>query len=120
MSKTVKNITTVKRSRPALTPEARENQLIAKAMNVAEQQLDNGTASSQIICHYLKLGTVKAQLELERERKEIELIKAKASAMASNERIEKLYAEALNAMKLYAGAGGEVREEEFDDYDSEY
>ena len=120
MSKTIKNNVSTKRSRPALTPEARENQLIAKAINMAEEQLDNRTASSQVLCHYLKLGTVKAQLELERERKEIELIKAKASAMASNERIEKLYAQALNAMRTYAGIVEDTHEEELDDYDSEY
>ena len=63
--------------RPALTPESREQQLIHLATNLAEQQLRDGTASSQVITHYLKLGTTKAKLELEREQKEMELIKAK-------------------------------------------
>ena len=119
MSKTIKNNTNVKKSRPALTPEARENQLIAKAINMAEEQLDNRTASSQVLCHYLKLGTVKAQLELERERKAIELLKAKANAMASNERMEKLYADALNAMRTYSGQTT-TPEEDYDDEEEEY
>lgn len=92
-----------KRGRPALTPEARENQMIALATNLAEQQLLDGTAKSQVIVHYLKLGTVKAQLELEKNRRENELLSAKTEALKSSKRIEELMDNAIAAMKSYSG-----------------
>ena len=94
----------VKKMRPALTPEARENQMIALAVNLAEQQLRDGTASAQVITHYLKLGDTKAQYEKEQLRLENELLKAKTDMIKSQENSEKLYAEAIKAMKRYSGA----------------
>lgn len=94
-----------RRSRPALTPEARENQLIALAVDVAEEQLRNGTASSQVITHFLKLGTTRAELEKEKLVRENELLRAKAKALDSAEEIKVLYADALKAMRNYAGQG---------------
>lgn len=91
------------KSRPALTPEARENQMISLAENLAEEQLRNGTASTQVIVHYLKLATLKEQLEREKLEKENELLKAKTKAIESSERTEALYAEALQAMRNYSG-----------------
>lgn len=93
----------VKRGRRALTPEARENQMIALATNLAEEQLMNGTASSQVITHFLKLGTVKAQLELEKNRRENELLSAKTEALKSTKHIEELMENAIAAMKSYSG-----------------
>lgn len=93
------------KSRPALTPEARENQLIALAVDVAEEQLRNGTASSQVITHFLKLGTTRAELEKEKLIRENELLRAKAKALDSAEEIKVLYADALKAMRNYAGQG---------------
>lgn len=95
----------VKKSRPALTPEARENQLISLAVGLAEQQLLDGTASSQVITHYLKLGTLKEKLEREKLVKENELLQAKTEAIHSSKRVEELYENALNAMKNYSGGG---------------
>lgn len=100
-----------RRIRPATTPEARENQMISLAEDLAEKQLLEGTASSQVITHYLKLGTTKARLELEREKKEIELITAKTENLQSAKHIEELYMEALNAMRSYGGMGGESDDE---------
>lgn len=91
--------------RPALTPEGRENQMIALAINCAEKQLLEGTASSQVITHYLKLGSTKNQLEMERLRNENELLKAKTKALESAEHLEKLFSEAIAAMKEYRGEG---------------
>lgn len=95
-----------KRMRPALTQEARENQLVYLATNLAEQQLMDGTASSQVITHFLKLGTEKERLERERLTHENELLKAKTEALQSAKRVEELYAQALSAMKSYSGNGG--------------
>lgn len=92
-----------KKRRPAITPEARENQLIALAINEAERQLREGTASSQVITHYLKLGTAKAKLELEILEEQKKLVKAKTEALESSKRIEELYAEAMAAFKEYSG-----------------
>lgn len=92
-----------KRYRPATTPEARENQLIALAADLAEKQIRDGTASSQLITHFLKLGSSREKLEQERLARENELLDAKVEAMASAKRVEELYAQALNAMRSYAG-----------------
>ena len=94
-----------KKMRPALTPEARENQLISLAVDLAEEQLRDKTASSQVITHFLKLGTTKAELEKEKLAKENELLRAKTESIESQKRIEELYAEALNAMRRYNGQG---------------
>lgn len=104
-----------RKMRPGLTPESRENQLIALAMDAAQEQLLTGTASSQVITHFLKLGTTLAQLEKEKLEKENELLKAKTESLQSAKRIEELYYNALNAMKNYSGQGG-VDEDVEDDY----
>ena len=100
--------------RPALTPEARENQLIYLATELAEQQLRDGTASSQVITHYLKLGSSKEKIEKEILEKQKELITARTESLQSAKHIEELYANAINAMKSYSGAGGhDIDEEEY-------
>ncbi len=91
--------------RPALTPEARENQLISLAVDLAEKQLQEGTASSQVITHYLKLGSTKERIEKEILEKQKELISAKTESIKSAQRIEELYNEAINAMRKYSGQG---------------
>lgn len=93
------------KSRPALTPEARENQLISLAVDLAEQQLRDGTASSQVISHYLKLGSTRSSLEKEKLERENELLRAKTESLESAKRIEELYKDALNAMRTYSGMG---------------
>ena len=85
------------------TEKGRENQLIAAAVDLAEKQLRDGTASAQVITHYLKLGTEKEKLELEIKRQEKELIAAKTEALKSAKRVEELYANALSAMRRYSG-----------------
>ncbi len=101
--------------RPALTPEARENQLVSLAINLAEQQLRDGTASSQVITHYLKLGTQKEKLEREKLERENELLRAKTESIASAKRVEELYENALKAMRDYSGQSNIESEEEEDD-----
>jgi chorismate synthase len=91
------------RRRPATTPEAREQQMIALADALAERQLREGTASAQVITHYLKLGTTREQLEQEKLRKENLLREAQIDQMASAARIEELYSKALDAMRSYGG-----------------
>lgn len=93
----------VKNIRPALTPEARENQLISLAVDLAEKQLQEGTASSQVITHYLKLGSTKEKIEKEILEKQKELISAKTESIKSAKRIEELYADAIKAMRSYSG-----------------
>ena len=89
--------------RRATTPEGRENQLVSLAVDLAEQQLRAGTASAQVISHYLKLGSTREQLEQERLRHENELLQAKAGALAATSRIEELIANAITAMRSYTG-----------------
>lgn len=106
---------TANRMRPALTPEARENQMIALAIDLAEKQLMEGTASSQVITHYLKLGSTKERLEKEMMEKQKELIEAKTKNLQSAERIEALYTEAMNAMREYNGSNVQTEEPEDDE-----
>ena len=101
------------RLRPALTPEARENQMISLAMDLVEQRLRDGTASSQETTHFLKAASQKSKLELERLKLENELTAAKTKALANAEEIKVLYEEALKAMRKYGGHG---EEEEYDEY----
>lgn len=102
--------------RPALTPEAREGQMISLAEQLAERQLRDGTASSQVITHYLKRGSTKERIEREILEKQKELITAKTEALKAAKRVEELYANAITAMRRYSGAGNaEVEEIEGDD-----
>lgn len=100
--------------RPALTPEARENQLISLAVDLAEKQLLEGTASSQVITHYLKLGSMREQAEREKLQRENELLIAKVEAIKAADRRDELYREAINAMRRYSGQ--RIDEDEDDDY----
>ncbi len=96
-----------KKIRPALTPEARENRLISLAMDAAEEQLLNGTATAQVIVHYLKLGSTKERIEKEILEKQKALIEAKTETLQSAKRVEELYQNALDAMRNYAGYSGD-------------
>lgn len=98
---------------PGTTPEARESQLIAAAVDLAEKQILAGSASSQVISHYLKLGSTREKLEQERLMQENDLLRAKVEQLASQKRVEELYSDALNAMRSYAGQEPEVDEEEY-------
>ena len=100
--------------RPALTPEARENQLISLAVDLVEQRLRDGTASAQETTHFLKLASRKAKLEAERAELENELIKAKTQSIRDQADIKTLYKEAIAAMRRYSGNGSSSEEE--DDY----
>lgn len=104
--------------RPALTPDARENQLISLAIDLVEQRLLDGTASSQETTHFLKLASRKAKLETERFELENELIKAKTKALHDAADMKALYADAIAAMRRYSGHGSDYEDdEECDDYD---
>jgi hypothetical protein len=91
------------RRRPATTEQGRENQLVSLAVDLVEKQLIDGTASSQVITHYLKLGSTREKLEQERLTRENQLLISKVEAMESGKKVEELYAEALAAMRSYAG-----------------
>ena len=91
------------KSRPAITPEARLNQLVSKAYDLVEQRLDDGTASASETTQLLKYGSEKARLEQEKLRRENELLVAKAEALQSAKNVEELYSEALKAMRTYSG-----------------
>ena len=107
-AKTGTSSESLRKMRPALSPEARENQMISLAMDLAEQQLRDGTASSQLITEFVKRGSTKARIEQEILEEQKELIEAKTQSLRSAQRIEELYENALRAMKNYSGQ---------DDYD---
>jgi hypothetical protein len=88
---------------PATTPEGRENQLIAMAMDEAERQIREGKATSQLLTHFLKLGSTREDLEKQRLAQENKLLEAKVEQIASEKRVEDLYAKAIVAMRAYSG-----------------
>ena len=109
MSKDIKTDRNTERTRPpATTPEGREQQLTALAMDVAEKQMREGTASPLVISHFLKLGTERAKLESERIRKESELASAKVSAIGNEENIGKLVADVKQALMEYSPTQSDV------------
>lgn len=105
MAKVAPNSRKTNNGRPALTPEARENQLISLATDLVEKRLREGTASSQETTHFLKQATAKYRLELEILKKQEEMISAKTESIKSQQRIEELYADAIKAMRNYSGQG---------------
>lgn len=112
MARPKKVETPTKKKRPATTPEARENQLISLAVDLAEKQLSEGTASSQVISHFLKLGSTKEKIEKDILKEQKELLKAKTEAIHSSKRVEDLINNALMAMKTYSGNGDDDVEED--------
>lgn len=98
-----KNDTKSPKSRPATNPKDREDELINLAVNLAEQQLRDGTASTQVIVHYLKLGSTRGMLEHEMLENKTKLVKAQTESIQSSQRVEELYKNALEAMQIYGG-----------------
>lgn len=99
--------------RPALNPDAREQQLISLAVDLVEKRLREGTASSQETTHFLKLATTKSRIEKEILELQKDLIAAKTDTLKSQKRSEEMFAEAMKAFRNYSGQGGD--EEEYDD-----
>jgi len=88
---------------PASNPEERENQMISLAVNLAEQQLREGTASSQVIVHYLKLASTRNKLEEEKIKYETAMLQAKKDALNKSGQLQELMANALDAFRSYSG-----------------
>lgn len=106
-AKTINESGSKRTIRPALTPEARENQLIELAMDLVEKRILEGTASSQETTHFLKLGSQKARLEKEALEKQIELMEAKKNNLAAAAQMGEMYEEAIKSMRRYSGQGEE-------------
>ncbi len=98
-----KTTTELPRGRPATTPEEREEELINLAIDLAEKQLLEGTASTQVIVHYLKLGSTRGMTEQKMLEKKTELLTAQTESLNSSRRVEELYANAMKAMQRYSG-----------------
>lgn len=101
--------------RPATTPEAREAQLVSLAVDLAEKQLREGTASSQVMSHYLKLGSSREKLEQERLENENNLLKGKLEALDDAKNMAELYVAAMDAMRSYSGNEPLELEADYDD-----
>jgi len=116
MASPVKNQGSPKR-RPPVTNEDRENQIISLAVDLAEEQLANGTASAQVMVHFLRLGTMRARLEMEKLKNETALLQARTDALEAAQRIEGLYQEAMVAFSRYKGQSSNVDFEDSEDAD---
>lgn len=97
------NLDDIRSDDPAYTREARQQQMIAKAERLAEKKLEDGTASPQIIVHYLRLATAKEEKELQILEEKKKLMEAKTEAIQSAARIESLYEEAVKMFRKYSG-----------------
>lgn len=106
--------------RPALSPESWENRQVYLANKLAEKQLMDGTASAQVITHFLKLGTTKNQLEIEKLRAETAKANAQAEAIKAGKRDAELLEKAMQCFSMYRGRENEDDEEEMDDYGEDY
>lgn len=93
---------------PAKTPEGREKQLISLAMDAAEKQLRDGTASAQVITHFLKLATETARLERVKLERETELLTAKTEAIKITDEERNKYDEVVKALRRYSGQSEEI------------
>ncbi len=91
----------------ASTPEGRESELISLAHDLAAQQMRDGTASSQVIAHFLKLGGAKERLEKELLEQQVQLSKAKTEMLQASKNVAALYENALSAFAKYNGADNE-------------
>lgn len=105
MTKVVSSSGSSPKGRPALSPEAKENQMIALAMDLVEQRLRDGTASSQETTHFLKLATTKYQLEVEGIRADNKLKDAKTEEIHERKATKVMFEEAIKAMRTYSGQG---------------
>lgn len=90
--------------RPTLTTEAQESRMISLAIDLAEKKLRDGTASSQLITHYLKMASPKERTEREILEAQKKLIIAKTESLESQKRNDELYDKAIAAMRKYRGA----------------
>lgn len=89
--------------RPAITPQEREDELINLAIDLAEKQLRDGTASPSVVTHYLKLASTRETYEVDQLKKKTEMMGAKTEAIKTAKRVEELYEDAIEAMKKYSG-----------------
>lgn len=98
--------------RSSTTPQARESKMISLAERLAERQLEDGTASAQVITHYLKLGSSREQIEKKRLEAEVKLQEAKVEQIANGSKMEQLLVHAIKAFRGYQGNFDEPEEEE--------
>lgn len=106
----------ISRERPATSPEAREDQIIALAMDEAEKRIRNGTASNQLLCEFIRMGSTKHKLEKEKLANEVKLVEAKTGSIEAAKKVDEMYAEAIDAMRLYSGHVSDDEEEDYDEY----
>ena len=99
------------RGRPATSPKDREDEMINLAIGLAEQQLRDGTASTAVIVHYLKLGSTRGMLENDMLEEKRKLLKAQTDSVESSKRVEELYKKALSAMQIYGGKANDDESE---------
>lgn len=90
------------RGRPATTPEQRENEIAAKAYDLAERQIEDGSAAAQVITHFLKAKSQRGKLEEDLIQMQIQLGDAKKEQIASAQRVEDLMNKALEAFRTYS------------------
>ena len=117
MGRRPKDPITTNTKRTYRSTENQENEIIGLAIDLAEKQIREGTASSQVITHYLKLGSQRAKLEAKKLELENKMIEAKTRSIESEERIEKMYQEAIEAMRRYSGHNNDTPDDEGGDLD---
>lgn len=104
-----------RRRSPAKTPEEREGVLISKSLNLIEKQIDDGTASSQVLSLYAKLGSSRERLEQERLVADNAVLRKKLEGMEAAIDVKNLMEDALNAFRGYTGQAIESDEDDYYD-----
>lgn len=87
---------------PPIDDIGMENKLISLALQQAEDQLKAGTASSQIITHFLRLGSQRALVEQAKIELETELLKEKIRSEQTGQQMSEMVAEVLTALRSYS------------------
>ena len=70
-----------------INPDDREKMMVNLAMDRAEEQLRDGTASQSLIIHFLKLGTEMTQLEQKLVDAKVKQIKDVTNTNQNNKKV---------------------------------
>lgn len=98
--------------RRAQTPEERENQLIALALDRVEERMQNRTATAQEYIQFIRMASSKARAEADKVALELELVKAKTENLRMQQKNEEMFSNAIKAFKRYSGADSEEDDED--------
>lgn len=93
--------------RPLMSVQAREEQIAGYALDCAERQIREGTASPSVLVHFLRATSTKEALERQLLEQQNELLRVKRESAELQMQSESKYNEALQAFRGYSGTSEE-------------